>query len=141
MDGGGGGSEKIIISGGQVGWDGVKEWTHTHTHTHTKQNIYISKGADDPSSYSPLLLSSFADDRQSILKQPFGFDRLDEEFRVRVADFGLARDIYEKEYYSSENKKAKLPVKWMALESLEKGTYSSKTDVVSAGFPTVCMLS
>ena len=75
------------------------------------------------------------------MKQPFGFDRLDEEFRVRVADFGLARDIYEKEYYSSENKKAKLPVKWMALESLEKGTYSSKTDVVSAGFPTVCMLS
>lgn len=57
--------------------------------------------------------------------------RLDEEFRVRVADFGLARDIYEKEYYSSENKKAKLPVKWMALESLEKGTYSSKSDVVS----------
>ena len=51
---------------------------------------------------------------------------------MRVADFGLARDIYEKEYYSSENKKAKLPVKWMALESLEKGTYGSKTDVVSA---------
>lgn len=58
---------------------------------------------------------------------------LDEEFRVKVADFGLARDIYEKEYYSSENKKAKLPVKWMALESLEKGTYSTKTDVWSFG--------
>lgn len=58
---------------------------------------------------------------------------LDEEFHVCVADFGLARDIYEKEYYSSENKKAKLPVKWMALESLEKGTYSSKTDVWSYG--------
>ena len=56
---------------------------------------------------------------------------------MRVADFGLARDIYEKEYYSSENKKAKLPVKWMALESLEKGTYSSKTDVVSASYLTV----
>ena len=59
------------------------------------------------------------------------FCRLDENFHVLVADFGLARDIYEKEYYSSENKKAKLPVKWMALESLEKGNYSSKTDVVS----------
>ena len=34
---------------------------------------------------------------------------------MRVADFGLARDIYEKEYYSSANKKAKLPVKWMAI--------------------------
>ena len=49
---------------------------------------------------------------------------------MRVADFGLARDIYEKEYYSSDNKKTKLPVKWMSLESLEKGTYSSKSDVV-----------
>lgn len=48
-----------------------------------------------------------------------------------MADFGLARDIYEKEYYSSANKKAKLPVKWMAIESLEKGTYSPKSDVVS----------
>ncbi|CAL1535044.1 unnamed protein product [Lymnaea stagnalis] len=58
---------------------------------------------------------------------------LDEEFHVRVADFGLARDIYEKEYYSSANKKAKLPVKWMAIESLEKGTYSVKSDVWSYG--------
>ncbi|XP_059144020.1 hepatocyte growth factor receptor-like [Physella acuta] len=58
---------------------------------------------------------------------------LDEEFHVRVADFGLARDIYEKEYYSSANKKAKLPVKWMAIESLEKGTYSPKSDVWSYG--------
>ncbi|BFZ14638.1 hypothetical protein BsWGS_17677 [Bradybaena similaris] len=58
---------------------------------------------------------------------------LDEEFHVRVADFGLARDIYEKEYYSSANKKAKLPVKWMAIESLEKGTYSPKSDVWSFG--------
>ncbi|KAH9519880.1 hypothetical protein Btru_071127 [Bulinus truncatus] len=58
---------------------------------------------------------------------------LDEEYHVRVADFGLARDIYEKEYYSSANKKAKLPVKWMAIESLEKGTYSVKSDVWSFG--------
>lgn len=50
---------------------------------------------------------------------------------VKVADFGLSRDIYEKDYYSSDNKKTKLPVKWMAMESLEKGTYNSKTDVVS----------
>lgn len=48
-----------------------------------------------------------------------------------MADFGLSRDIYERDYYSSDNKKSKLPVKWMAPESLEKGTYSSKSDVVS----------
>ncbi|XP_067684002.1 hepatocyte growth factor receptor-like [Haliotis asinina] len=58
---------------------------------------------------------------------------LDEDFHAKVADFGLARDIYEKDYYSSDNKKTKLPVKWMALESLEKGTYNAKSDVWSFG--------
>jgi len=50
---------------------------------------------------------------------------------VQVADFGLSRDIYERDYYSSDHKKTKLPVKWMALDSLEKATYNEKTDVVS----------
>ncbi|XP_064608556.1 hepatocyte growth factor receptor-like [Liolophura sinensis] len=58
---------------------------------------------------------------------------LDDTMTVKVADFGLSRDIYEKDYYSSDNKKTKLPVKWMAIESLEKGTYNSKTDVWSFG--------
>lgn len=55
---------------------------------------------------------------------------MDENFTVKVADFGLARDIYSKDYYCSDNKKM-LPVKWMAPESLENGTYSTKSDVVS----------
>lgn len=58
---------------------------------------------------------------------------LDENLVVKVADFGLSRDIYERDYYSSDNKKAKLPVKWMAIESLEKSVYSIKTDVWSYG--------
>lgn len=58
---------------------------------------------------------------------------LDENLRVKVADFGLSRDIYERDYYSSDNKKTKLPVKWMALESLEKCIYNTKTDVWSYG--------
>ncbi|XP_070395537.1 hepatocyte growth factor receptor-like [Dermacentor albipictus] len=58
---------------------------------------------------------------------------LSEDFIVRVADFGLSRDVYEKDYYSGDNKKTKLPVKWMAPESLEKGIYSHKTDVWSYG--------
>lgn len=57
--------------------------------------------------------------------------RLDECMHVKVADFGLSRDIYERDYYSSDNRKNKLPVKWMAPESLEKGIYTSKTDVVT----------
>lgn len=58
---------------------------------------------------------------------------LDHDLTVKVADFGLSRDIYERDYYSSDNKNTKLPVKWMAVESLEKGHYSSKTDVWSYG--------
>ena len=58
---------------------------------------------------------------------------LDENLVVKVADFGLSRDIYERDYYSSDNRKAKLPVKWMAIESLEKSVYSTKTDVWSYG--------
>lgn len=50
---------------------------------------------------------------------------------VKVADFGLSRDVYEKEYYSSCDKKTKLPVKWMSPESLEFGHFSSKSDVVN----------
>lgn len=58
---------------------------------------------------------------------------LSEDYVVRVADFGLSRDVYEKDYYSGDNKKTKLPVKWMALESLEKGIYNHKTDVWAYG--------
>ncbi|XP_061187862.1 hepatocyte growth factor receptor-like [Saccostrea echinata] len=57
---------------------------------------------------------------------------LDSNFIVKVADFGLTRDVYSKQYYSSENKE-RLPVKWMAPESLEQGKYSAKSDVWSYG--------
>ena len=56
--------------------------------------------------------------------------RMDDNYCVKVADFGLSRDVYEKEYYSSRDKTTKLPVKWMAPESLDFGMYSSKSDVV-----------
>lgn len=56
---------------------------------------------------------------------------MDEKFTVKVADFGLARDVYDKEYYSVHNKTgAKLPVKWMALESLQTQKFTTKSDVV-----------
>ncbi|KAJ8261940.1 hypothetical protein GJAV_G00160230 [Gymnothorax javanicus] len=59
---------------------------------------------------------------------------LDESYIVKVADFGLARDVYDKEYYSVHNKSGvKLPVKWMALESLQTHKFTSKSDVWSFG--------
>ncbi|XP_064822944.1 macrophage-stimulating protein receptor-like isoform X2 [Oncorhynchus masou masou] len=59
---------------------------------------------------------------------------LDETFTVKVADFGMARDVFDKEYYSIRNhKKAKLPVKWMAIESLQTQKFTTKSDVWSFG--------
>ncbi|XP_066561244.1 hepatocyte growth factor receptor isoform X2 [Amia ocellicauda] len=59
---------------------------------------------------------------------------LDENYIVKVADFGLARDVYDKEYYSVHNKTGvKLPVKWMAVESLQTHKFTTKSDVWSFG--------
>ena len=59
------------------------------------------------------------------------FFRIDENNSVKVADFGLARDVYETEYYHRSGRRSRLPVKWMALESLDCGRFSCKSDVVS----------
>ncbi|KAM8930505.1 macrophage-stimulating protein receptor [Pelodytes ibericus] len=59
---------------------------------------------------------------------------LDETFKVKVADFGLARDVFDKEYYSvRRHKNARLPVKWMAMESLQTQKFTTKSDVWSFG--------
>lgn len=55
--------------------------------------------------------------------------RVDEKLTIKVADFGLTRDIYSTEYYRAD-KHATLPVKWMALESLLDGYFDEQTDVV-----------
>lgn len=70
------------------------------------------------------------------------FPRLDESFTVKVADFGMARDVYDKEYYSiQDSKKAKLPVKWMALESLQTQKFTTKSDVVCLNMKNLYTIS
>ena len=56
--------------------------------------------------------------------------RVDKKMMIKIADFGLSRDIYETDYYKEGDKNRPLPVKWMAYESLDKGVYSTKSDVV-----------
>ena len=51
---------------------------------------------------------------------------------VKVGDFGMARDIYETEYYRKQGR-GLLPVRWMAPESISDGTYTSHSDVWSYG--------
>ena len=62
--------------------------------------------------------------------------RIDENFVIKVSDFGLSEDIYARNYFRQRQQGedgetiVKLPVKWMALESLNDGIFTEKTDVV-----------
>ena len=60
------------------------------------------------------------------------FYRIDTNFLIKITDFGLAEDVFERNYYrqGSNEEVIKLPVKWMALESLSDGHFSEKSDVV-----------
>ena len=53
---------------------------------------------------------------------------------IKVADFGLSEDIYTSAYYRQKktDTAVKLPVRWMALESIADGIFTEKSDVVSA---------
>ena len=54
---------------------------------------------------------------------------------IKVADFGLSQSIGVKEYFrQDEDSPVRLPLKWLALESITDYIFSEKTDVVSCGF-------
>lgn len=48
---------------------------------------------------------------------------------VCVADFGLSKKIYNGDYYR-QGRISKMPVKWIAIESLADRVYTTKSDVV-----------
>ena len=51
---------------------------------------------------------------------------------IKITDFGLSEDIFGQNYFrqSSSGETVKLPVKWMAPESLSDGHFSEMSDVV-----------
>ncbi|CAH0545803.1 unnamed protein product [Brassicogethes aeneus] len=51
---------------------------------------------------------------------------------VKIADFGMSRDVYRSDYYRKGGK-AMLPIKWMPPEAFLDGIFTSKTDVWSFG--------
>ncbi|XP_072125885.1 tyrosine-protein kinase receptor UFO isoform X1 [Mobula birostris] len=57
---------------------------------------------------------------------------LNENMSVCVADFGLSKKIYNGDYYR-QGRISKMPVKWIAIESLADRVYTSKSDVWSYG--------
>ena len=60
--------------------------------------------------------------------------RIDSNFVIKVADFGLSESIdTTKEYFRQERDEAiKLPIKWLAPESINDKIFSEKTDVVKS---------
>ncbi|KAI9518477.1 hypothetical protein NQZ68_036928 [Dissostichus eleginoides] len=57
---------------------------------------------------------------------------LGDDLRVCVADFGLSKKIYSDNYYR-QKVAIRVPIKWMAMESLSESLYTTKSDVWSFG--------
>ena len=60
--------------------------------------------------------------------------RIDQRGVIKVADFGLTEDMYVRNYFrhdkSEGGSEEKVPIRWMAPESIESDIYNERTDVV-----------
>ena len=64
--------------------------------------------------------------------------RIDTNFVIIVADFGLVQSIGVKEYFrQDEDSSVRLPLKWLALESITDYIFSEKIDVVGCNLNNI----
>jgi hypothetical protein len=52
-----------------------------------------------------------------------------EDSTLKVCDFGLARRLYQEVYHKNIKSDTRLPIKWMALESIERQEFHAQSDV------------
>lgn len=55
-----------------------------------------------------------------------------EDLTVKIGDFGMARDVYDNDYYR-KNDCGLIPVRWMSPESLKDGVFTTYSDIWSYG--------
>ncbi|CAL8081488.1 unnamed protein product [Orchesella dallaii] len=58
---------------------------------------------------------------------------LAEDNIVKICDFGLAKEMYKDYKYKKKSEGVLLPVKWMAIESIYYGVFSTQSDTWSFG--------
>ena len=63
------------------------------------------------------------------------YHRIDQRGVIKVSDFGLTEDVYDRNYFrchkGEDGNEEKVPIRWMAPESIENDVCNEKTDVVS----------
>ncbi|XP_076820482.1 vascular endothelial growth factor receptor 1-like [Clavelina lepadiformis] len=104
-----------------------------HKESHEKEKTQLS--ASDLLSYS-LQVSrgmEFLASKKCIHRDLAARNILLSDYQVvKICDFGLARDVYKDPDYVRSGE-ARLPIKWMAPESIFDKVYSTKSDVWSFG--------
>lgn len=116
----------VAVHAGRVQGDGIPEQQEHHPQRSGSPQLHVSQpiscqetqpqGHTHTHTHSALTL---------VIVCP----RLDENMTVCVADFGLSKKIYSGDYYR-QGSVSKLPVKWIALESLADNVYTTQSDVV-----------
>lgn len=61
---------------------------------------------------------------------PFFACRVSGSYLVKLADFGMSKDVYTTIYHKEGARDTPKPVKWMAIESIREGRYDFSTEVV-----------